>query len=75
MSTKFKLTGSLAGKTTTLAGRYEFVDGELECSNADAENLKSILCNYYACKVEVKREPKSATSTQTSLSTELTQSA
>lgn len=75
MSVKFKLTGALSGKTLTLANRYEFKDGILECSsNSDAELLKIILCGYYGCEVQKEADKKPASrNTSTSLAVENTQ--
>lgn len=73
MSVKFKLTGKLAGKTLTLASRYDFKDGVYECSQSDADLLKNILCEYYNCEVETKEKKPTGKPASTSLAVENTQ--
>jgi len=55
---KFVLTGPRKGKTVLLNKRYQFVNGEFECSAKDAIKLQRILCRYYGCEMMTVR-PKS----------------
>lgn len=47
---KFILPGAPEG-TKILNDRYEFVDGVLEASAADAPLLERVLCRFYGCEL------------------------
>lgn len=49
---KFIATGEMAGKTFILNDRYSFVNGEMPVSDDDANKIKPILCDFYACELE-----------------------
>lgn len=50
---RFSLTGEQEGKSLVINDRYAFVNGVLEVNEADGALMKTILCEYYACKMDV----------------------
>lgn len=71
---KFIATGEMAGKTFILNDRYSFVKGEMPVTDEDANKLKPILCDFYACELEnvVDEDPKEEVS-ESSLNKAVTQ--
>jgi hypothetical protein len=55
---KFVLSNAEKGQTV-LAGRYAFVDGEMQVSKSDALKLERILCRFHGCEVVYDEEPQS----------------
>lgn len=54
---KFVLPNAEKGQTV-LAGRYAFVDGEMQVSKSDALKLERILCRFHGCQVVYDEEPQ-----------------
>ena len=69
---KFVLPNAEKGQTV-IAGRYAFVDGEMQVSKSDALELERILCRFYGCQV-VYEEPQAEKqeSTDSSLAADVT---
>lgn len=72
---KFVLPNAEKGQTV-LAGRYAFVDGEMQVSKSDALKLERILCRFHGCEVVYDDEPQTQKSeaADSSLSADVTKS-
>ncbi len=70
---KFVLPNAEKGQTV-IAGRYAFVDGEMQVSKSDALKLERILCRFHGCQVVYDEEPQAEKqeSTDSSLSADVT---
>ena len=70
---KFVLPNAEKGQTV-LAGRYVFVDGEMQVSKSDALKLERILCRFHGCQVVYDEEPQAEKkeSTDSSLTADVT---
>ena len=70
---KFVLPNAEKGQTV-IAGRYAFVDGEMQVNKSDALELERILCRFYGCQVVYDEEPQAEKqeSTDSSLAADVT---
>ena len=70
---KFVLPNAEKGQTV-IAGRYAFVDGEMQVSKSDALKLERILCRFHGCQVVYDEEPQAEKqeSTDSSLAADVT---